>query len=219
MVLPPIRRAHGNVWPGARANSATWRMGYNAVRTIRSGGARVRVSTSFVLCLLFVVRSVGGHSESAAGQSSPARQVQGANAAFEKMKTLVGEWELTLPTGARMVNTFHVIGTGSAVLQVESRPDREDVVTVFYPVGAELRADHYCFLKNQPRFAASPGPDPNVISFEMRDITNLDSSPGGRHMHATTWRFIDASHLTQEWHLYENGREARVTRLEFTRAK
>jgi hypothetical protein len=66
---------------------------------------------------------------------------------------------------------------------------------------------------------AKAGPDPSVISFEMREITNLDSSPEGRHMHATEWHFIDARHLTQEWHLYENGKETRVSRLEFTRAK
>jgi hypothetical protein len=83
----------------------------------------------------------------------------------------------------------------------------------------ERRADHYCFLKNQPRFVAKPGPDPNVISFELRDIINLDSSPEGRLMHATTWRFIDARHLTQEWHVFENGKETRVSRLEFTRAE
>jgi hypothetical protein len=181
----------------------------------------MRFSIRAVLCLFIVVCTVYGQSESVASQvkSPPASPGAVLNAAFEKVKTLVGEWELTLPTGGRMVNTFHVIGTGSAVLQLESRPDREDVVTVFYPVGAELRADHYCFLKNQPRFVAKAGPDPNVISFDMRDITNLDSSPQGRHMHATEWHFIDARHLTQEWHLYENGKETRVSRLEFTRAK
>lgn len=197
-------------------------MGYNAVQTIRSwSDAQMRFSIGVVLCLLTVLCTVRGQSEPAASQvkSSRVNQADVANAAFEKMKTLVGEWQLTLPTGARMVNTFRVIGNGSAILQVESRPDRGDVVTVFYPVGADLRADHYCFLRNQPRFVARPGPDPNVIAFEIRDITNLASSPEGRHMHATTWHFIDARHLTQEWHLYENGKEARVSRLEFTRAK
>ena len=34
-------------------------------------------------------------------------------------------------------------------------------------------------------------------------------------MHATEWHFTDARHLTQEWHLYENGKETRVSRPEY----
>jgi hypothetical protein len=55
--------------------------------------------------------------------------------------------------------------------------------------------------------------------FELRGITNLSASPQKTHMHATTWRFIDADHPTQEWHAYANGKEARVNKLEFTRVK
>jgi len=179
----------------------------------------MRKPIRLALCLTIFACASGAQPSPATTpvQSSPENAATTPNPAFEKIKTLVGEWEFILPTGGRMVNTFQIIGTGSAVLQTESRPDREKVVTLFYPVGAELRADHYCFLKNQPRFVAKSGPDPNVISFEMRDITNLESSREGRHMHATEWHFIDARHLTQEWHLYQNGKEAKVSRLEFTR--
>ncbi len=104
-------------------------------------------------------------------------------------------------------------------MHLEKPEGRQEIITIFYPVGSELRGDHYCFMKNQPRYVALPSSDPNVIAFELRDITSLSASPGGAHMHATTWRFIDADHLTQEWHVYANGKEARVNRLEFTRVK
>jgi hypothetical protein len=131
-----------------------------------------------------------------------------ANAQFEKMKTLVGDWEYKGPDGDRMVDTFRIFGEGSAILHLEKTAGRQDVITIFYPVGAELRGDHYCFMKNQPRYVASPSSDPSVITFKFRDITNLSASSQEGQMHSTTWRFVDADHLMQEWHLWENGRSA-----------
>lgn len=139
------------------------------------------------------------------------------NAAFEKMKTLVGDWESKRPNGSILRNSFRIFGEGSALLHLEQPQGRQDVMTIFYPVGEELRGDHYCFMGNQPRYVAAPSSDPNVIAFEFRDITN--ASLEQPHMHSSTWRFVDVDHLTQEWHVYINGKEARVNRLEFTRVK
>jgi hypothetical protein len=71
--------------------------------------------------------------------------------AFERIKGLEGEWEAPLhgtQEGKRMVNTFGVIGEGSAVLHGEWLDGRQLTATVFYLVGSELRADHFCDLKN-----------------------------------------------------------------------
>src|SRR5579871_6216361 len=141
-------------------------------------------------------------------------QPSAVKAAFEKMKSLAGDWECKRP---HLLNTFRVIGEGSALLHLEKPDGRPEIVTVFYPVGAELWADHYCFMKNQPRYVAKPSSDPNVIDFEFRDITNLAAAPGEAHMHSTTWRLIDAGHLIQDWHVYKDGKEIRVNHLEFTR--
>ena len=156
-----------------------------------------------------------------AAQTHPVEAAQPSatpNAQFEKMKTLVGDWEAKTPHGA-LLNTFRIFGEGSALLHLEKPEGSQEIITIFYPVGAELRGDHYCFMKNQPRYAASASSDPNVITFEFRDITNLSASAEERHMHSTTWHFIDADHLTQEWHVWKNGKEFRVNRLEFTRVK
>lgn len=166
------------------------------------------------LALLVVFLATGCFAQP---RPKSARRPNRTNPAFEKMKTLVGEWTATYD-GAPMTNTFLLIANGSALLHVESGGEQE-VVTVFYPVGAQLRADHYCYLKNQPRFVARPSSDPNVISFAMTGISNIHASPKNGHMHSSTWRFIDPDHLIQEWHYYENGKEAKLFRLEFTRVK
>jgi hypothetical protein len=141
------------------------------------------------------------------------------NEAFEKMKTLVGEWESKRPNGTVLRNSFRLFGEGSALLNLEQPEGRQEIITIFYPVGAELWGDHYCFMKNQPRYVAVPSSDPNVITFDFRDITNLAVVPNEAHMHSTTWRFTDSGHLTQEWHVYVNGKEVHVNRLEFTRVR
>ncbi len=139
------------------------------------------------------------------------------NPSFEKVKSLAGVWE-RINSQHRLLNTFRIVGDDSAVLHVESFPDtnEQDIISVIYPVGAELRMDHFCYLRNQPRFVAKPQGDPKVIEFQMRDITNL--VPHTEHMNGTTWRLIDADHLTQEWHRMQDGKDTLV-KLEFVRKK
>jgi hypothetical protein len=55
-----------------------------------------------------------------------------------------------------MVNTFHVIGDGSAVVHAESLDGKQVTTTVFYLAGSDLRADHYCDCQNQPRYILRP---------------------------------------------------------------
>jgi len=141
-----------------------------------------------------------------------------AEAAFEKLKSLEGTWEASLhgqQEGKVMVNKFHVIGDGSAVLHSEWLEGKQLTTTVFYMVGPELRADHYCDLQNQPRYVAKPSADGSVVEFVLRDITNLDAHP--RHFHSTTWHFVDGRHLTQDWEIAEGSKPPKFVRMEFAR--
>ncbi len=164
-----------------------------------------------LLAALFIVAGASGVFAQEPSKPAP------TNPAFERMKTLVGVWERTNGEG-RMLNTFRIFGEDCAILHVESFPgsNDQDIISVIYPVGAELRMDHYCYLRNQPRFVAKPQTDPNVIEFQMRDITNLAAH--AEHMNATTWRLTDADHLTQEWHRMKDGKDTLV-KLEFVRKK
>ncbi len=116
-----------------------------------------------------------------------------------------------------MVNTFRVIGDGSAVVHGEWMDGKQLTTTVFYLVGPELRADHYCDLQNQPRYIVQPSADGREMKFVLQTITNVDAHP--RYFHSTTWHFIDATHLTQDWEIVESGKESKWIRMEFTRKK
>ena len=82
-----------------------------------------------------------------------------AKAAFEKLKSLEGTWEAPLhgqQEGKVMVNKFHVIGDGSAVLHSEWLDGNQLTTTVFYMVGPELRADHYLTFRTSRGMLPSP---------------------------------------------------------------
>lgn len=168
----------------------------------------------FALAACLVVTVAMCQTKPASGKTEPAANPP--NIAFEKMKTLVGDWE-RVNGKIQLKNSFRLIGDGSALLHIETPEGEQEIVTIFYPVGPDVYADHYCYLKNQPRFVAKPSADPSVIKFEFRGITNLHAQTGDEHMHGTTWRLIDNNHLVQEWHLWKDGKQAKLVRLEFVR--
>ena len=138
-----------------------------------------------------------------------------ASVAFDNLKKLTGRWEAPMSDNKTIVDTFQPFALGTAILAEEWVDGKQITSTVFYLVGSQLRADHYCDYLNQPRYVASTFTDPSSIEFEFRDATNLDTHP--RHFHSTTWHFVDANHLTQDW-LVEGGPKGESTvRLEFVR--
>jgi hypothetical protein len=141
--------------------------------------------------------------------------VTGAQAAFAALGKLVGKWEAPLSGGKTIVDTFQPFAFGTAILAEEWVGGEQVTSTVFYLVGNELWADHYCDYKNQPRYVARSFPDPTVIDLEFRDATNLDQHPV--HFHSTTWHLLDGGHLVQDWRVAGSPKGASTVHLEFLR--
>jgi hypothetical protein len=150
-----------------------------------------------------------------AGTERPTAAATPGQASFDRLKTLFGRWEAPLGNGKTIVDTFQPFAAGAAILGEEWVDGEQITSTVFYMVGAELRADHYCDYGNQPRYVAQPSDDPNTIDLAMRDVTNLDTHP--RHFHATTWHLVDAAHMTQEWDVEGGPKASGSVHLEFVR--
>jgi len=138
-----------------------------------------------------------------------------AQAQFAQLGKLVGKWEAPLPDGKTIVDTFQPFAFGTAILAEEWVGGEQVTSTVFYLVGGELWADHYCDYKNQPRYVAKPSSDPTIIELALRDATNLDQHP--RHFHSTLWHLVDAQHMTQDWHVEGGEKGANNVHLEFLR--
>lgn len=157
-------------------------------------------------------------SPSLAQQAAPEATSHGVDrgdgaAALAKLMTLVGTWDAPLHGGV-MTDVFRPIARGTALLEEEWYGGKESTATVFYLVDGELRADHFCDLGNQPRYAALAFTG-STLEFGMRDATGLAEHP--RHFASVTFRFLDADHHTQVWPEVEGGTDVKVYTLEFTR--
>lgn len=149
--------------------------------------------------------------------ADPAKAQVAANPAFEKIKSLAGDWENKLPDGKVFPVKFRVVSAGSAVLISMAEPAEGEMITVIHPDGSDLMATHYCSAKNQPRFVAVPSGDPNVIKFKLKDITNL-ASPDAGHMVGVVFTLTDADHHTEAWTYSEAGKE-QTEAFQLTRKK
>jgi hypothetical protein len=127
----------------------------------------------------------------------------GTNPAWEKMKSLVGEWEGTMSHGDQSMPvkaSYSLVSSGTSLMERMSAPDgTHDMVTMYYPDGSRVMMTHYCSEGNQPRMRASAAAgDVKSLAFAYVDVTNLPS-PDAMHMHQLVVKFGDADHFTQEW--------------------
>ena len=143
---------------------------------------------------------------------------QSDSATFEKIKGLAGEWATPLDNGEQMINIFTPFAYGTKVFAQEWENGKYITSTIFYMVGSELRADHFCDFKNEPRYTVkSDTVDPKVLHFEFRDATSLEAYP--MHFHSTTWHLVDKDHLVQDWYIQGGDKPEPPAHMEFTRKK
>jgi hypothetical protein len=171
--------------------------------------ALVLVSCSFTLPATPADAQTMNHGEMTA---APAATPSVGQALFDKLRGLTGTWDAPLGTGV-MTDIFKPFAFDTAILGEEWLNGKQITSTVFYVVNGELRADHYCDYLNQPRYTAVPSMDPNVLDFQFRDATNLDTHP--KHFHGTTWKIVDSTHLVQDWFVMGGKDPVSLAHLEF----
>jgi hypothetical protein len=130
-----------------------------------------------------------------------------ATAAFEKMKTLEGEWTVEAPEGTppRKIN-YKVVGAGSALVEELFPGTDHAMVSVYYVVDNNLRLTHYCAAKNQPQLKldrAASTPEQLVFAFDGG--TNFDPAKDA-HMHEGKIAFKDGGKVESAWTGYSGGK-------------
>ena len=154
----------------------------------------------------------------ALGLAQPPNPSASTKEAFNRIKSLAGEWEGSMNEGREQMpatTSFRVVSDGSAVMNILGAGTPHEMVTMFHLDGRDLMATHYCAAHNQPRFVMAPTSEPNVIDFKFKDATNL-ASPTALHMINVTFTFLDANHHVQDWTAIENG-HSHTARFEFHR--
>jgi len=149
------------------------------------------------------------------GLALPLAAAEKADPSWEKLKTLVGEWEGTYEGKSARVS-YALVSNGTVLMESMETDDATQMVTLYHPDGTSLLMTHYCAMGNQPRMR-SKGFKDGRIDFTYVDATNLKASDADR-MTRLVVSFPDASHLVQEWTSMEGPKEI-VSRFEFVRKK
>ena len=137
------------------------------------------------------------------------------NATFEKLKTVLGDWE-----SKQGEMTFHVsyklVSGGTAIMETAGDGKTPPMINMYTPEGGKLTMVHYCAAGTQPRMRAG-APNGNDIAFDFVDIANLPD-PNADHMHDMTLHIIDADHIEQEWRSMQGGKKTTYS-FKLTRVK
>jgi len=98
---------------------------------------------------------------------------------FEKLKSLVGEWQGTGTQGSTNV-TYQLVSNGSALMETLMPPNEPSMVTLYHRDGDKLMMTHYCSFGNQPRMRAEvPAGEIKNLNFTFVDATNMANSSQG----------------------------------------
>ena len=137
---------------------------------------------------------------------------------FEKMKSLVGEWQGKAADGTGAKVSYTLVSDNSALMERLVMGGESEMVTMYHPDGDYLMMTHYCSAHNQPRMRSQKGSgETKSIVFDFVDATNL-SAPDAGHMARLILTFVDKDHLTQEWTWKEKGKD-NVVVIQFERKK
>jgi hypothetical protein len=159
----------------------------------------------FALVFLVAVTAVAQHDH------TPLK----SNAAFDRMKMLIGDWKAEIPNMGPVTATYSMHSDGSALLE-ELKMDGESMITVYYPAGNDIVMTHYCSRHNQPHMKAS-GASAELVKFTETSIDNLESK-SDHHMNGVQFTFRDADHFTATWNSVGDGKSMAVP-FEFTRVR
>jgi hypothetical protein len=157
------------------------------------------------------ILALGGIAARVGSQPAPAN-------AFDRLKTLVGGWDGTDPTGKHVEDTIRLVSNNTALEETFQTDTDNQMVTMYTPDGNRLALTHYCSKGNQPHLETpAVMASSNEFSFAFTSAANLASNDD-MHMHGMTLKLEDNDHFTETWSLMANGKEQTKT-FHLTRRK
>lgn len=188
----------------------------------------MRITKSLVFACL-VIGFISARTGLAEEKAPP--QPFDAKAAFERLKTLAGDWEGTAAgtdgakhtppeAGARTVRVnYRVAAQGSAIIETYYAGDPSEMISVFTMDGPDkLVLTHYCALRNQPHMKMEKTEKSDEIKFAFDGGTNFDPEKD-LHVHEGKVRFLGDDKIESSFVGFKDGKALRTNTLILTRKK
>jgi opacity protein-like surface antigen len=140
-------------------------------------------------------------------------------AAFEKMKTLAGDWNGQGPQGMATPVSYKVSANGNVVMETLFAGTSHEMITMYHLAGNDLVATHYCAGGNQPHLKLDAEKSTaNELVFAFDGGTNIDASTKG-YMHGARIAFTPDGHVDSQWEVYSEGKQAGAHAFHLARVK
>jgi hypothetical protein len=142
-----------------------------------------------------------------------------AEAAFEMIKGLAGDWQGTAAGEAGAEVDYRVTGNGSVVMQTQFPGTKHEMISMYHLVDGELVLTHYCASGNQPQLKLDPAASRDgELAFVFAGGTNLDPEKDS-HIHQAKIRIGEDGGLEEVWTGYDEGEAAHQMVFELSRAE
>jgi hypothetical protein len=143
------------------------------------------------------------------GSKAPAADAPDGAAAFERLKGLVGVWEVSEPAGKKATVRYELTASGSALFEHYSDSSMgkgNEMITMYHLDSGRLLLTHYCMAGNQPRMELKRfDPATGELDFDFLDGTGMKDENAG-HMRRAQFRLVDENRYTSRWEFVENGK-------------
>lgn len=156
---------------------------------------------------LFSANAADKPSSPKASDTPPQDVVYDAASAFEFLKTLTGDWEMSGDHdhggGSNAVN-FRTTAAGSSVIQTLFAGEPHEMISMFHMDGDTLLLTHYCALQNAPVMKFEKTDKPGELKFVFHGGTNFDPKVDA-HVHEGVFQIKDANTLETKFVSYTSG--------------
>jgi hypothetical protein len=131
--------------------------------------------------------------------------------AFQRIESLVGEWQGTLPSGKPIRITYEKINGGAVLERYRSTdPMWWNMSSAYHLDNDRIVMTHYCSWGNHPRMIAFVDDTP-VGRLDFRFLDMAENEPSNGYMRNMTFEFEDENHFKHHWTWRKNGKETPLT--------
>jgi hypothetical protein len=131
------------------------------------------------------------------------------HAAFERLKTLVGTYDVEFPNVVEHSTVvWDNVSAGHAIVETLNVGTPHEMVSVYYLDGEDLALTHYCAIGNRPSLRldrARSTTDEWFFSFDPA-TSGIDATSDA-HIHGAHFKFLAADAIDVEWVFWDKGAE------------
>jgi hypothetical protein len=136
-----------------------------------------------------------------AGPAAPEAAAKGTRPAFEKLKSLAGEWVAAedgeMSRKGDLVARYALTAAGTALVETVFPGSPHEMVTVYHADGPDVVLTHYCMEGNQPRMRARNASGTR-FDFQFEGGANIDPRRD-RHMNSASLELLGQDEMRTVW--------------------